>query len=242
MILARGVRHRNLNEKPFTSHRSSSSFCKSRLCCCTVGYGIYVLIRLWHQKGLYRSFQKWYQRAADKGLSEAQFDLAFCYLGGQGVDADIDKAHSLCRKAAESGLIIAQFFLGQWLLPQHTEEAIVWLERATSGGLAGAAVQLGLLYQSDKYKGLTWYLCVNGSSALKIWNPDQPRFTWLGFIRVALQARSIMPRRLLHMKRLPNLVSLRPILSYPMHTAEACSDYHQTKRKRTSIRLDFGML
>ena len=45
----------------------------------------------------------WYKRAAARGLTDAQMNLAGMYLNGEGIKADAGKAVFWYRKAAEKG-------------------------------------------------------------------------------------------------------------------------------------------
>ena len=55
---------------------------------------------------------KWYQRAADQGLSAAQNNLGLMYAQGRGVPRDVARAARLWLAAAEKDHTIAQFNLG----------------------------------------------------------------------------------------------------------------------------------
>ena len=46
---------------------------------------------------------EWFQRAADQGHPDAQLNLAWFYLHGEGVDKDLAEATRLCHLAAEQG-------------------------------------------------------------------------------------------------------------------------------------------
>ena len=51
---------------------------------------------------------KWYRKAADQGLAEAQFDLGLIYQKGQSVAQDYGEAVMWYRKAAAQGDAKAQ--------------------------------------------------------------------------------------------------------------------------------------
>lgn len=55
---------------------------------------------------------KWFKKAAEQGYADAQYNLGYCYLTGQGVSQDYSKAVMWYRKAAENGLAYAQYSLG----------------------------------------------------------------------------------------------------------------------------------
>ena len=51
---------------------------------------------------------KYYRKAADQGLAEAQYNLGYCYDNANGVDLDTEKAIELYRKAAKQGHVKAK--------------------------------------------------------------------------------------------------------------------------------------
>ena len=53
----------------------------------------------------------WWQKAADAGNSAAQFNLAICYLKGDGVEKDVEKAVYWWQKAADAGDSDAEYML-----------------------------------------------------------------------------------------------------------------------------------
>ena len=60
----------------------------------------------------YAEAARWFRKAADQGLAEAQFNLGIMYDGGQGVAQDYAEAVRWFRKAADQSLAAAQFNLG----------------------------------------------------------------------------------------------------------------------------------
>ena len=54
-----------------------------------------------------------YVEKADRGEAEAQFNLGRCYAQGEGVEKDLARAFSWCRKAAEQGHTEAQLTLAR---------------------------------------------------------------------------------------------------------------------------------
>ena len=54
---------------------------------------------------------EWYQRAAEQGVADAQYNLGVMYYNGQGVKQDYIKAVEWYQKAAEQGHAEAQFNL-----------------------------------------------------------------------------------------------------------------------------------
>ncbi|HAM72148.1 MAG TPA: hypothetical protein DCM86_10940 [Verrucomicrobiales bacterium] len=98
---------------------------------------------------------RWFQRAADQGVAEAQYRLAVCYLNGQGVAQDPDKATLFLRKAAEQGHAGAQDSLGVRYatgqgVPQNDTEAVKWFRRAAEQGHPVGQFNLGLAYAQGR--------------------------------------------------------------------------------------------
>ena len=50
---------------------------------------------------------KWFRKAAEQGIAEAQFQLGNCYFNGEGVREDKTEALKWFRKAAEQGYVMA---------------------------------------------------------------------------------------------------------------------------------------
>ena len=55
---------------------------------------------------------KWFRKAAEQNVADAQFSLGACYANGQGVTKDDAEAVKWFRKAAEQNLADAQYNLG----------------------------------------------------------------------------------------------------------------------------------
>ena len=55
---------------------------------------------------------KWYRKAAEQNLAEAQYNLGVCYYNGEGVAKDEVEAVKWFRKAAEQNYARAQYNLG----------------------------------------------------------------------------------------------------------------------------------
>lgn len=96
---------------------------------------------------------KRYRKAAEQGDAGAQFNLAFCYAKGQGVDKNFAEALKWYRKAAEQGDARAQNNLG--VLYSHGQgvktsdfEARKWYLKAAEQGNATAQNNLGICYEN----------------------------------------------------------------------------------------------
>lgn len=89
-----------------------------------------------------------FNKGAERGDAEAQFQLGLCYSFGEGVKQDKRKAFELYSKAAEQGHAIAQFNLGTMLLngqdvAQDLNAAFMWFRKAAEQGDADAQYNLG---------------------------------------------------------------------------------------------------
>jgi uncharacterized protein len=104
------------------------------------------------------------RQAAEGGNPDAQYNLALKYLQGQGVPQDFNQAGFWFGKAAERGLSVAQFFLGEAFEQgaQYTE-AMLWYRKAAEQGHADAQLNLGLMYEhgrgvaQDSAEAAKWY-------------------------------------------------------------------------------------
>jgi hypothetical protein len=82
---------------------------------------------------------KWYLKAAEQGLSRAQFKIALCYIVGVGVPKNESEGLKWLRKAAERGVADAQFMLGVCYaggagVPKSESEAVEWYRKAAAKG------------------------------------------------------------------------------------------------------------
>ena len=116
----------------------------------------------------YEEAAKWYSKAADQGFSKAQFNLAICYLYGEGVAQDAKIAAELFKKSAEQGNVPAIFKLG-WCyydgngIPQDYKKAFDCFMSAAQQGHSDAQLDLGYCYNHGKgvhknnKKAFEWY-------------------------------------------------------------------------------------
>ena len=84
---------------------------------------------------------KWYGKAAEQGIPEAQFRYAAILLQGRYAPKDPKKAKELMKAAAEAGNAAAQFNYGQILMqerpgPAGVENAYPWFQKAAEKGSA----------------------------------------------------------------------------------------------------------
>ena len=95
---------------------------------------------------------RWYRKAADQGLAEAQFALGFGYANGQGGLAKDDvQAAFWYRKAADQGEAMAQNALCLMYdeghgVPQNYALATYWYRRSAEQGNPTAQHLLGLMF------------------------------------------------------------------------------------------------
>ncbi len=111
---------------------------------------------------------KWYQRAADQGVSAAQNNLGLMYAQGRGVPRDVARAAQLWLVAAEKDHTIAQFNLGLAYfrgegVAKNQSQATGWFRRAGELGLAsaqyamGQVIRMGLVSGGNEAEALGWY-------------------------------------------------------------------------------------
>ena len=86
---------------------------------------------------------------------DAQYDLAFLYDNGYGLQLDYTAARTWYRKAAEQGHVTAQWNLGAIYanglgVPEDLDTAIAWYRKAVDQGHVTAQYDLGILYSSGK--------------------------------------------------------------------------------------------
>lgn len=114
-----------------------------------------------------QTLRRW-QVDAEKGIPEAQYNLALMYDKGNGVPQNYEKSYEWFLKSANSGLESAQYALGYIYLHGHGRakniiEAEEWLLKAALQGHAQSQFNLGLIYdigedlQMDSMKAYTWF-------------------------------------------------------------------------------------
>jgi hypothetical protein len=86
---------------------------------------------------------KWYERASEQGVPEAQFQYALLLLDGRLVKKDEKQAFALMQAAAEAGNLLAQFNFAQLLVKEDAdgrglEKAVPYYRKAADGGVADA--------------------------------------------------------------------------------------------------------
>jgi TPR repeat protein len=111
---------------------------------------------------------KWYRKAAEQGLADAQRILGMCYINGGGVAKDPVQAVKWFRSAAEQGNPLAQLDLALCYhsgdgLAEDAMESVKWARKAAEQGNAQAQFNLGTCYQcgdgvpKDEVEAVKWY-------------------------------------------------------------------------------------
>ncbi len=121
--------------------------------------------------GVEQDFKKaafWFQKSAEKGIPNAQYNLGVLYHKGLGVKKNLDKALQLYRAASYQGHPEAQYNLGI----AHIEgigtdydpvQAASYFEKAATQNVVEAAYNLGLLHENGLLgnvqleEALFWY-------------------------------------------------------------------------------------
>lgn len=103
----------------------------------------------------YAEAVKWFQKAAEMGEPNAQYNLGICYYKGQGIKQDFEEAVKWLKKAAEQGIVFAQYNLGVCYysgqgVKQDFEEAVKWFRIAADQEFPAALYNLGLCYATGK--------------------------------------------------------------------------------------------
>ena len=103
----------------------------------------------------YAKALKYYQYAAEKNDSQAQFSLGYMYNNGKGVKQDHSEANKWYQKAAEQGNVFAQYNIGCMYangngVKQDYSEANKWFQKAAEQGNTSAQYSLGVNYYFGK--------------------------------------------------------------------------------------------
>ena len=89
---------------------------------------------------------KWYEKAAEQGVVDAQNNLSGAYFDGRGVEKNYAEALKWFRKAAEQGNVLAQYNLGNAYyngkgVEKDYVEAYAWYNIAATSQLLAASVK-----------------------------------------------------------------------------------------------------
>lgn len=99
----------------------------------------------------YAEALKWYRKAADQGVAEAQYMVGHMYDIGEGVTQDYKEAVKWYHMAADQGNADAQFNIGIMYdfdegFTEDYKEALKWYRKAADQGNAEAIYKIGLTY------------------------------------------------------------------------------------------------
>lgn len=88
-----------------------------------------------------------------KETPQEQFERGLCYLRGDGVDKDLEKAVSLIEKSAQQGHAHAQFYLGLFyaqgeIKSKNINKAVDFFKKSAQKDDTDAQFYLGLLYKN----------------------------------------------------------------------------------------------
>jgi len=126
----------------------------------------------WYQSGINgcpRSLTlaaRWYLKAAEQGVNQAQRQIGEMYEFGEGVRPDHEKAVSWIRKAtieySASSMMIAARYSEGISTHQDLRKAIDWYRMSVEAGHVGAQTLLGSLYETsaggENYaEAVSWY-------------------------------------------------------------------------------------
>ncbi|HEU5074465.1 MAG TPA: hypothetical protein VFU02_09835 [Polyangiaceae bacterium] len=96
-----------------------------------------------------------YERGAERGDPDAQYNLAICYFNGEGVATDAARAVAWLARAVESGDADAQYRLAKALsngegVPQNHARALELFQKAAAQGNARALTALAWAYREGE--------------------------------------------------------------------------------------------
>lgn len=119
----------------------------------------------------------YFQKAADRGYSKAQYNVGLCHEHGRGTPRDLSKAALYYQLAAGQGHSLAQYRYARWLLQDpgsswdpERQRAVSMLKRAADSGLREAQAFLGVLFTKEPYLDeqravkYLWLAASNGDS------------------------------------------------------------------------------
>ena len=106
---------------------------------------------VYYNKGDYKNAFKLYQKAANQGDGNSQYNLGIMYDDGDGVIQDDKKAVYWYKKAANQGYALAQVKIGIMYtngrgVIQDDKQAFYWNRKAASQGNSLAQANVGFMY------------------------------------------------------------------------------------------------
>lgn len=110
------------------------------------------------KNGDYMAAFSYFQKAADRGYSKAQYNVGLCHEHGRGTPRDPSKAAFYYQLAASQGHNLAQYRYARCLLQDpgsswdpERQRAVSMLKRAADSGLREAQAFLGVLFTKEPY-------------------------------------------------------------------------------------------
>ncbi|XP_066887941.1 death ligand signal enhancer isoform X1 [Kogia breviceps] len=108
--------------------------------------------------GDYMAAFSYFQKAADRGYSKAQYNVGLCHEHGRGTPRDLGKAAFYYQLAASQGHSLAQYRYARCLLQDpasswdpEQQRAVSMLKHAADSGLREAQAFLGVLFTKEAY-------------------------------------------------------------------------------------------
>lgn len=101
---------------------------------------------------------------SEKGDRNAQYDLAWVYMKGTGVDKDLAKAHEWFKKSADQGNPYAQKMVGSFYQGVDDKQALHWFRLAAESGTPehqhylGTLYMLGFVAPKSEEKAIYWFV------------------------------------------------------------------------------------
>ncbi|XP_036060596.1 death ligand signal enhancer [Onychomys torridus] len=127
--------------------------------------------------GHYTAAFSYFQKAADRGYSKAQYNVGLCLEHGRGTPRDLGKATLFYRLAATQGHSLAQYRYARCLLQSsgslsdpEGQRAVSMLKQAADSGLTEAQAFLGVLFTKEPHLDeqravkYLWLAASNGDS------------------------------------------------------------------------------
>ncbi|KAF7478180.1 death ligand signal enhancer [Marmota monax] len=129
------------------------------------------------RNGDYTAAFSYFQKAADRGYSKAQYNMGLCHEHGRGTPRNLNKAILYYQLAASQGHSLAQYRYARCLLQDpassqdpERQRAVSMLKQAADSGLREAQAFLGVLFTKephlDEQKAVKylWLAASNGDS------------------------------------------------------------------------------
>ncbi|EHA99373.1 hypothetical protein GW7_10590 [Heterocephalus glaber] len=129
------------------------------------------------RNGDYKAAFSYFQKAADRGYSKAQYNMGLCHEHGRGTHRDLSKAIFYYQLAASQGHSLAQYRYARCLLQAPAssgdpewQKALSMLKQAADSGLREAQAFLGVLFTKEPHLDeqravkYLWLAASNGDS------------------------------------------------------------------------------